>query len=358
MLRKRFFLLLSLYLFCFCFTFAQEWVSDQIAVRFQDFVGENDVKEFESDFSTYNLHEASFSSNRLRYRTFEFDDKIINAENILALVKNSRYVEYASLCLIYKTQEDPNDFYFPYQWSLKNIGQDLSFIGLVGGDSDCDIDIIPAWELIGSSTGSNERVIEVAILDQGLRMDHEDLLNNFSSFRWNYLNDDDILDIQYHGTGVAGVIAAEANNNSTGISGLSYQNRIKVMPLQVGISSSYDELYINGNHVNNAMYDVLQKRIEYNESGGDAGNFVVAVNLSYGDHSIGQPDGNSMAPFIALGEAGILIVAAAGNTGLDLDYSSPFYPASLSISIPYVISVTGTTPTDSQEPYTNWGKST
>jgi len=64
-LRKHF-LLMCLLLLDFCCSYTIEWISNRLEVCFYDFVGDEEVLEFEQDFSMYDLHEAPFSSSKVR----------------------------------------------------------------------------------------------------------------------------------------------------------------------------------------------------------------------------------------------------------------------------------------------------
>jgi len=63
-----------------------------------------------------------------------------------------------------------NDPYFSNQWGLKNTGQ-------YGGTSDIDIKVCDAWQI---STGAG---VVVAVFDQGIELDHPDLIDNIYPFR-------------------------------------------------------------------------------------------------------------------------------------------------------------------------------
>jgi len=64
-----------------------------------------------------------------------------------------------------------NDTYFPQQWGLRNTGQ-------YGGNAGIDIRACDAWNL---STGSN---INVAVVDEGIQLNHPDLQANIHSLSY------------------------------------------------------------------------------------------------------------------------------------------------------------------------------
>ena len=215
----------------------------------------------------------------------------------------------------------PNDIDFDQLWGLHNTGQ-------LGGTPDADIDAPEAWDV---TTGS--RSVVIAVIDSGVDYTHEDLANNIwvnpgevpgdgidndgngyvdDIYGWDFAaGDADPMDVDGHGTHVAGTIGASADNG-IGISGVAWD--VQIMALKglndIGTGSSADLLAA-------VNYATMMRR--------DHGINVVATNNSWG--SVG---GYSQAMFDAIeaaGREGVLFVAAAGNFSLDND-AIPFYPAS------------------------------
>ena len=101
----------------------------------------------------------------------------------------------------------PNDVYLERQWGLEKIKA------------------FKAWEI----TKGNPDVI-IAILDTGIELTHPDLVNKIVK-PYNAINPDlSVDDDNGHGTTIAGIIGAEANNNR-GIAGIAYN--CKIMPIKV-----------------------------------------------------------------------------------------------------------------------------
>ncbi len=95
---------------------------------------------------------------------------------------------------------------FPCQWNLHNTGQ-------FGGTPGEDINVLPAWEVtLGEGVG-------IAIIDDGIVVDHEDLKDNLDLQRSHHLRGADAAWDGRHGTLVAGVLAARDNN--LGIRGIA-----------------------------------------------------------------------------------------------------------------------------------------
>ena len=110
----------------------------------------------------------------------------------------------------------PNDFYFDEQWYLDNQGQG----GRVPG---VDLNVLEVW---GDYTGQG---VMVAVLDDGIERDHEDLRANYDSnpigLSYFYQRDGEPeTRDDNHGTSVAGIIAAERND--IGITGIAYNATI------------------------------------------------------------------------------------------------------------------------------------
>ena len=110
----------------------------------------------------------------------------------------------------------PNDPGFPYQYSLENLGQT---VGGIPGLPGADVRATRAWSL---SSGSGH--ITIAVLDSGVSYEHPDLFSkivetcNVTGFGApNDANDP----FNSHGTHVAGIAAANSNNNE-GMTGMSW----------------------------------------------------------------------------------------------------------------------------------------
>jgi subtilisin family serine protease len=213
-----------------------------------------------------------------------------------------------------------------------------------------------AWS--GITTGS--RNVVIADIDTGVNYTHPDLAVNMwrnpGEIPGNGIDDDgngyvddvygidarnhdsDPMDDNGHGTHTSGTLGA-AGNNGIGVVGVNWNTSI-----------------------------LSCKFLGADGSGTDAGaiecfNYVVAlknrgINIRVTNNSWGAPRGQGpiaqslKAAFDAAGAAGILNVAAAGNSGVNTD-NAPFDPASF-VS-PSIVSVANSDINDNRASSSNWG---
>jgi len=121
----------------------------------------------------------------------------------------------------------PNDPLFPLQWYLHNTGQN-------GGTPGVDINAVKAWEI---TTGDPN--ITVAVVGEGIDLDHPDLVNNLVPGRDFYDKDDSpepgaAFECEYQ-TGDAGLIAGQGNNG-IGVTGVTWN--CKIMPVRTARMTS------------------------------------------------------------------------------------------------------------------------
>jgi len=222
---------------------------------------------------------------------------------------------------IVKHLEDtlPVDPQFSSQWCHENTDNPYA-----------DMDSPKAWDI---TTGSVDVV--VALIDSGVDYTHPDLAANIWTNPWeiadNGIDDDgngyiddihgidsgdgdsDPLDYDGHGTHVAGIMGAPGDNG-IGVAGINWQVGIMVLK---GFEEASD-----------GMDTTMEiEAIDYILAMKARGVNVVAVNASYG--FTGEEDEVEKEAIEALGEAGILFMAAAGNDSADNDNSYyGHYPSS------------------------------
>lgn len=225
----------------------------------------------------------------------------------------------------------PNDPRFGELWGLRNTGQS-------SGTAGVDIDAANAWD---TQTDASQTV--VAVLDTGVHYTHEDLAANmwngtalgFPHHGWNCIDgDDNPYDLQGHGSHCAGTIGA-VGNNAIGVTGVAW--KVKIMAVKVlddeGTGTSASAI---------AGYNWVLARKKQ-------GVNVVAINASYGGGGASDSERYAIA---ALGDAGIIFVAAAGNDGRNND-AYPHYPSSY--TLPNIIAVAASDRKDARPGFSNYG---
>lgn len=214
------------------------------------------------------------------------------------------------------------------------------------GTADCadlwELDLLDAASIWALADGAGAE--PVAIEDSGFRLTHEEL-SATSAFTWDYGDNNAGVEVVTgvsvpgHGTFIAGMIAADGDNG-LGRAGLAPGVRVAYQKIADRDSALYYSYAIN------AMAEVAS---------GEAGGARV---LSYSLAS-----SSSYAPFedavAGLGEAGVLLVAAAANCSSgpdcwDADNDRyPVYPANLDGD--FILSVAGTLDDDTLNPYSHYG---
>lgn len=127
------------------------------------------------------------------------------------------FIENFKLCNV-----NVSDTYWNDQWGLNNIGQ-------YGGNSDIDINVSEAWSI---ATGQN---VKVAIIDEGIQLDHPDLQNNISSNSYDGTTGNNSTIRGSHGTACAGIVGALGN--SIGIRGIAFNCKLLSVSLVLDAQS-------------------------------------------------------------------------------------------------------------------------
>ncbi len=296
-----------------------QWAGNDIFVQLKDGVEiENLLKSLPVLYTQY--YNCNIYNNREyvvtipNYDAFEYASMLLNSSN----------VEYA-VPSFYRKGILQNPCY-GQQWNLKNTGQHCNISGV-------DINVEDAWTI---STGTG---VKVAVVDNGVQLDHIDLVGNITtgydalgSTYGGPSNGD------YHGTCCAGIIAAK--NNNIGVKGIAYNSTIIPIRMHEGQSFSYDV-----NCINSINYAV--------DNGADV------INCSWGG---GSPN-PSLTSVINSGAAngrdgkGCVFVFSSGNrVHIFNDNNDVRYPATLSS----VISVGAIAPNGKRKSFTScdgesWG---
>lgn len=246
----------------------------------------------------------------------------------------------------------PNDPLFSQLWGLQNTGQSVNG---TSGTAGADTKFVNAWSLAQTSATA----VVVAVIDTGLDYTHPDLApsmwTNSGETPANSTDDDgngyaddvygydfadaaaDPYDSGYHGSHVAGTIAA-AGNNLLGVIGINYQARIMALK-----ASSDGDSFTSAAIIEAVQYATMMKKRGVN---------VVAINASFGG---GGSNSIERAAIQAAGSAGIIYCAAAGNSSLNHDVTAD-YPASYRLT--NMIVVAASDQNDALASFSDYGSTT
>jgi len=298
-------------------------------------------------------------------------------ERTLRALRARPDVLYAEPNFIRHAQTAPNDPRYPQMWGLNNTGQPSTSGGNPGMPGN-DIRAEQSWAV---TTGSKNVV--VGIIDEGIDINHEDLSDNIwinpgeipnngidddsnglvdDINGWDFAHNDNTVfdyteatyppslnysgDVDDHGTHVAGTIGA-VGNNGKGVVGVNWQVSLMSLKFLTGPQGGGT----TANAVKACAYAKTMREL-WLSSGGTRGANIRVLNGSYGGGGFSQAE---LEAIRALGEAGILFVAAAGNQNSDND-KFPNYPSGYLAR--NLISVAASTGAGSKASFSNYGSGT
>ncbi|MFN6120968.1 MAG: S8 family serine peptidase, partial [Actinomycetes bacterium] len=241
------------------------------------------------------------------------------------------------------------------QWMISNSGspdQAGGWPGLVGADTN----VTPAWQV------SRGQGTVVAVIDSGVDMDHPDLVDRlWTNSRevcgngvdddgngfvddcrgWDFGDNDNdpnptpgLDSFTQHGTHVAGIVGAPANG--IGVVGMAPDTRL--MALKVGRNRTIPTSSLAGAIVYAA----------------DNGADVINLSVATPPNTLRSQVTVMESAIAYAGQRGVLVVAGAGNNGLDVS-NGPVYPAGFSQFYEHVMSIGATTNSDTRASFSNYG---
>lgn len=259
-----------------------------------------------ASFESMQLTDEFMTPVKLESSSFNkrIDDALfrkIKTLDAISLLQDRDDVAVAEPNYLRRALQVPNDEFYGEQWNMPQIGLET------------------AWDTTQGQRLDGQDVI-VAVIDNGIDLRHSDLAGRVVP-GYDFVSDplrsgdgdgldDDPSDPGtpltpnahvYHGTHVAGILAA-ASNNSVGVAGVSWH--AKIMPLRVlgngGLGESED----------------LAEALRYaaglpNKSGQLPERKADIVNMSLGDPSFSRVELDAIK---AARDAGVILVAASGNS--------------------------------------------
>ncbi len=249
-------------------------------------------------------------------------------EQAVTRLEDDRDFSYVQPNYLYTYRGVPSDPCFSNQYSLRNNGQNIPILPTNGalctplasgtfGTPGADIQIIDAWDIFtGTSAGKGGMV---AVLDVGVDYNHEDLVSRMwdgaECLDWNGnqlencihgydFSDQGDLDPfpnsgepRNHGTRIAGIIGAEANNNK-GITGVNWHSQLMAIRSDGSFITTsefvrgVDFVEKNGTSIINASFgreneqcQNLLDRAFYDAIAGFNGIIIMPVANSNSDHN-------------------------------------------------------------------------
>ena len=315
------------------------YLEGEVLVKFNSRVAAAGVGLLAAKLAVDEIHEFRILSQLRHSAYFLLRSGSRSTDVLLAEMLANPDVEAASPNYRRSWQRLPNDPKFSKLWGMKKIGA------------------ADAWD---KNIGSPDVVL--AVLDSGVDYRHEDLAANMwrnpGEIAGNGIDDDangfvddvygydfaadsngaqdsDPMDIDSHGSHVAGTMAA-VGNNGIGVCGINWNARI------MALKGFRPDMHIYDSDCIEAIeYAVLMKK--------DYGINLVAINASFGGGGSNPLQKDAIAE---AGNQGIAFVCAAGNEGADSD-ATPFYPAAY--DLPNIISVAATDGNDHLADFSNFG---
>jgi hypothetical protein len=239
-------------------------------------------------------------------------DSTIDPEVALNVYLSSPYVEYARFAFKYYSfgALTPNDEYFPDQWNLIMM-RVVEAWNVTQGSSDLVIAVVDSGGAAHPDLQPNIYINTGEIPNNGIDDDGNGYVDDYMGYDFAD-NDPYPYATYYHGLAVASVIAAVANN-TVGIAGIA--PKVKILPLKVAPDWAYgwlDEAAI----LEALNYIVMMK---------ERGVNIVAVTASWGTlwpyplDVVMQYEYPLYNAILNLSMHDILLIAAAGNDGINLD---------------------------------------
>lgn len=275
----------------------------QIIVKFKDSVeSESTEAVLESADSVKCEEEASVEKIDENIATVKVEEDKSVADAIEELTCDPR-VEYAEPDYIATLCDDVEE-----TANLQTTSVNDPLVSSQWYITDENAKVQDAWD-IAKCDGN----VSIAYIDSGIDTDHPDLAGNIIASYHTAGNS--VQDNYGHGTAVAGVLSAKTNN-STGVSGVSYNANLVPVKAFEGVNANLSE-------ISSGIKWVIDNKEKYN---------IKVINMSFG-FKLGKEttDTKTLTSYInEATDAGILCVCASGN---NYTTSGVTFPASIDCTI-------------------------
>ncbi len=215
-----------------------------------------------------------------------------------------------------------------------------------------DVNAFSAWAYLRDENGAVNNDVCVAVIDDGFYVDNAELTAN-CKVTYNATNKGtNVSEVSGHGTHVAGIVAAEANNGY-GAAGVSYNADLALIKVANDSGTMTTEYLCNA-------YDFVKGN--RNQRNIRVANVSLAMSVQKKDGTIVE----NVDPLVnkktkELYESGIVLVTAAGNKGSDVGNNGVSYTqtppyACFPSDVPYSVSVINLAKDRQRSPSSNYNR--
>lgn len=291
-----------------------EFVEDEVIVRYKPrVVGSNDRAEILSRHASSSM--KLLSNQGAALERVKIEDGM-SVEQKIRLLELDPDVESAQPNFIYHALAIPTSTKYSQNWALKNYGQSVTASVYGSGNPGTlgkDIDAETAWDSITDCSATR-----VAIIDTGVNYNHVDLIGSMWAGGGTYPNhgydfvegDNDPMDLNGHGTHVAGIIGG-TGANTNGTTGVCWKSNI--MALRA--------LGANGSGMTSDIVLAINFAVT---------NGAKVISMSLGQKNI---DASMNTALTNASNAGVAIIVAAGNDGANNEApGTPVYPCNSTVA--------------------------
>ncbi len=234
---------------------------------------------------------------------FGWDQFVLGSEIVCTAYEQRVPSDYTELRIpvSYSESISVGDPLLSFCWHLEP--SEISFVEKYQIDTASHVHVASVWK---TNRGAG---VKVAILDNGIQPLHEDIADNVIA-TWDVSENSPTIvsDGGYHGTAVAGMAGA-VSGNGIGISGIAPEASLILVKFDVNYASDAD---------------IIRAFTFAKDQGAQV------INCSWGTYAVSEAVEGVIQEMY---DAGIVVVFAAGNGGLDMDHSSKYDESELSTVI-------------------------